>query len=72
MDERGIVELAKIKYRILDVLPFSSLLSVATFLLYLACRLKSLFLADRVVLESGDVINSALYFVAELGFLCKQ
>ncbi len=39
MYERGIHELADIKYRILHLLPFSSLLSISTLLLYFAFRL---------------------------------
>lgn len=70
MYDRGVVELAEIKYRILHLLPISSLLSLSTFLLYLVYRLKCLLPA--VVADRSNLINSALYLVAELGFLCQS
>jgi len=69
MYERGIHELADIKYRILHLLPFSSLLSISTFLIYSAFRLKCLLTTHDVL---WNVLNSALYFIAELGLLCKS
>ncbi len=69
MYERGIHELADIKYRILHLLPFSSLLSISTLLLYFAFRLKSLLTTRN---DAWNVLNSALYFVAEWGLLCES
>jgi len=69
MYERGIHELADIKHRILHLLPFSSLLSISTLLIYFAFRLKSLLTTHA---DSWNVLNSALYFVAEWGLLCES
>lgn len=71
MYERGIQELTDIKYRILHLLPFSSLLSISTFLLYGIFRLKYLVTSSNPNAESGDVFNSTLYFIAELGLLSQ-
>ncbi len=69
MYERGIHELADIKYRILHLLPFSSLLSISTLLIYFAFRLKCLITAHD---DSWNVLNSTLYFIAEWGLLCES
>ena len=72
MYERGIVELADVKYRVLNILPFSSLISVSTLALYVAFRLKCLLSAYYAGKNPSDVVNSGLYFVAELGLLCQS
>lgn len=69
MYERGIHELADIKYRVLHLLPFSSLLSISTLLVYFAFRLKCLITAHD---DFWNLLNSTLYFVAELGLLCES
>lgn len=71
MYDRGVVELADIKHRVLGILPLSSLLSASTLLLYFAYRLKTLVLTDKVVHDPSAVLNSSLYFVTELGLLCQ-
>lgn len=72
MNERDIVELADIKSRVLGLLPFSSLLSVSTLCFYFAYRLKCLLLTEKPLDDQLNVLNSALYFVTELGLLCQQ
>ena len=67
MYDRGVVELAGIKHRLLTILPLSSLLSASTLLLYFAYRLKTLVLTDKTVHDPLAVLNSSLYFVTELG-----
>ncbi|MDI1484920.1 MAG: hypothetical protein OHK93_000054 [Ramalina farinacea] len=67
MYDRGVVELASIKHRLLTILPLSSLLSASTLLLYFAYRLKTLVLTDKIVNDPLAVLNSSLYFVTELG-----
>ncbi len=71
MLEPHIVELAGIKYRILSILPFSSLLSVSALILYLAFRIKYTVVAYTANDSLSTVFNSLLYFVAELGLLSK-
>ncbi len=71
MHEPHIVELAGIKYRVLSILPFSSLLSVSTLILYLALRIKYTVVAYTADDSLSTVFNSLLYFVAESGLLSK-
>ena len=71
MYDRGVSELKDIKNRVLNILPFSSLLSVSTLLLYFAYRLKTLVLSDKILDDPTSVLNSSLYFIAELGLLCQ-
>ena len=71
MYEPNIVELAGIKYRVLHLLPFSSLLSVSTMLLYLAFRVRCMLTTYHDGANFPVVFNSVLYFVAEIGLLCE-
>lgn len=71
MYEPNVVELARIKYRVLNLLPFSSMMSVSTLLLYLAYRAKSIVTAYNINADLSATFNSSLYFIAELGLLCK-
>ena len=67
MYDRGVVELASIKHRLLTILPLSSLLSASTLLLYFAYRLKTLVSTDKIIDDPLAVLNSSLYLVTELG-----
>ena len=71
MYEPNIVELATIKYRILSILPFSSLVSVATLISYLAFRVKYTIVAATANDSRSAILNSCLYFISELGLLRK-
>ena len=71
MYEPNIVELVRIKYRVLSLLPFSSLISVSTLVLYLAFRVKCIVMFYAASECLTDVLNSVLYFIAELGFFRK-
>ncbi len=71
MYEPNIVELAGIKYRVLHLLPFSSLLSVSTMLLYLAFRVRCMVTTYNHDANFPVVFISVLYFVAEIGLLCE-
>lgn len=67
MREPHAVELAGIKYRVLNLLPFSSLLSVSTLLAYFAARVFQLAQLYRTRVDRLDVVNSILYLITELG-----
>lgn len=67
MYEPDIVELASIKYRVLHVLPFSSLLSVSTMLLYLAFRVRYMVSTYNGGANFPVMFNSVLYLVTEIG-----
>ena len=71
MYEPNIVELAGIKYRVLSILPFSSLLSVSTLSIYLIYRIWYMITTFTDGGSLAIFLNSFLYFVAELGLLCK-
>ena len=72
MDEHGHVELARIKYRCLAVLPFTSLVSVVTLAVYLCFRVKCIVVAHTRKAEVQEVLNASLYFAAELGIFCMS
>ena len=71
MYDQDIVELARIKYRCLAVLPFSSLVSVVTLAVYLCFRVKYIIVASTRNADVQEVLNASLYFAAELGIFCK-
>lgn len=71
MYEPHIVELKRIKYRVLRILPFSSLLSVFTLVLYLAYRAKSIIAASAIDGYHAIALNSTLYYIAELGLFSQ-
>ena len=67
MREPNVVELASIKYRILNLLPISSFFATCTLLVYLATRLIYLVQVYNTNIDKLDVVNSILYLVTELG-----
>lgn len=69
MEKSQVIELAGIKYRVLNVLTFSSMLAVITLLLYLSYRVKYSLTALGEVSGLPAFVNSSLYFVSELGLL---
>lgn len=71
MYEPNVIELAAIKYRVLHILPFSSLLSIFTLVSYFAIRVLYMFRSYKNDDLRPDVWNSALYLVTEIGLLCK-
>lgn len=71
MYQPNIVELSGIKYRVLHLLPFSSLLSVSTLLLYFAFRVRCMVTTYADGANFSAVFISVLYFVAEIGLLCE-
>ncbi len=72
MYDSEIGELARIKYRCLAILPFSSLVSVVTLAIYLCFRIKCLVAAYTQTADFQEVLNASLYFAAELGIFCKS
>ena len=70
MAEPDIVELGRIKYRCLTILPFTSLLSVVSLGLYLGYRVKYLVASHSQTSDAYEQLNSWVYLVAELGLFC--
>ena len=71
MSESDITELAQIKYRCLNILPFSSFLSVLSLLAYFAFRIKTSWDAYVLGTDHWACLNTCLYLLSEIGILCK-
>lgn len=71
MAHQDIVELARIKHRCLNILPFTSLLSMITLVVYLGYRVKYLLTSNPPTDDPYEHWNSWVYFVAELGLYCE-
>lgn len=72
MYDADIRELARIKYRCLTILPFSSLLFILTLAIYLFFRVKYINSSYTQTADVAEILNAWLYFAAELGILCKS
>ena len=71
MAHQDIIELARIKHRCLNILPFTSLLSMITLIVYLGYRVKYLFISKLPTDDPYEHWNSWVYLVAELGLYCE-
>lgn len=71
MAHQDIIELARIKYRCLNILPFTSLLSMITLVVYLGYRVNYLLISKPPANDPYEHWNSWVYFVAELGLFCQ-
>ncbi len=71
MAHEDIIELARIKYRCLNLLPFTSLLSMVTLIVYLGYRVKYLLISKLPIDDPYEHWNSWVYFIAELGLFCE-
>ncbi len=71
MAHQDIIELARIKHRCLNILPFTSLLSMITLVVYLGYRVKYLLTSKPPTSDPYEHWNSWVYFVAELGLFCE-
>ena len=71
MAHQDIIELARIKHRCLNILPFTSLLSMITLVIYLGYRVKYLLVSKLPTDDPYQHWNSWVYFVAELGLFCE-
>lgn len=65
--QADVVELARIKYRCLTLLPLTSSLSIVTLALYLGLRLRYLIEAYCSTNNLSACLNSTIYFLAEIG-----
>lgn len=72
MYDSDIRELARIKYRCLTILPFSSLVSVITLSIYLWFRAKHLVASYTQATDVRESLNTSLYFAAKLGIFCES
>ena len=71
MAHQDIIELARIKHRCLNILPFTSLLSMVTLVFYLGCRVKYLLISKLPTDDPYEHWNSWVYLIAELGLFCE-
>lgn len=71
MSEVDITELARIKYRCLSILPFTSSCCLISLLSYLTYRIKCIWDTYAQGVDGWTWFGTCLYLFAELGILCK-